>query len=119
MSATKGYMCVYVCEWALRCPHLSHLLPCRLSNTVSAAAASSPMAKHVEPSSDTSLPVKHEGEAESQNASKEQPNLASKPDEADDSASRPAPKSPVVSSMEGASKRAEQSSPAAGNPAHM
>ena len=77
------------------------------------------MAKHIEPSSETPLPVKHEGEAEVQSLSKEKPDLASKPDEVDESASRPAPESPIVSSMESALERAEQPSSAAGTPADM
>ena len=77
------------------------------------------MAKHADPLPETPLSVKHEGEAEPRSPSKEQPNLASKPDEADVTASRPASESPVASSRQSALERAEQTPPAAGTSADL
>lgn len=91
-------------------------VPCRLSNTVSAAAASSLEAKPAEPSTHSPVPVKDASEDQSPSPSQAQLQLSHTADEADDSTSKPAAETLARSGLESSPEEAKQSSLPAGTP---
>ena len=99
---------------AVCCEHSSMPVSCRLSNTVSAAAVSSPKAELAQSSHNSPLPVKDASGDPAPRPTKTQPHPASQADESDDLPGEPAVDPPAANSRESSTEEAKETSLSSG-----